>query len=665
MSKDNGLHESADGRFSLGLFGDTRSGKTVYLTALQWLAEEGQFPVGINGLRPGDAESARYLGRRVAQIRAGQWPEGTIDTTRITLILDTPKKSVAIHTCDFRGGDFGAAWYDGDHEDTERFVQELFGGASAAVFLVDPAAVKEASAPGATVKEQEALERRVTGVVTALEILRKKSRGFRLFHRPVALVFTKCDEHPDVMADPEGFARTHMRQTYDYLRRHARKRHRFFAVSSTGPLAEEAGAPPEPLKPENVFAPVLWCEKQHKTRTNLFKKTVCGLGLLVILGLYAWLYMDNRNTIHDMRRALPGANAEAKAGLYVRAKSMRGYTLYLLTHPVERERLRQEIANSAEEGLRRSLSVRVDSRGNLRTVPDYREASQLVATFEHDYTGTENAHTLAYWLGEQREMLAKRKVDEAIIAAKAGNEGRFYDIWRQYLDVETKTQDKRMELAWKLLLERKSLEAAKMLGMDRSLAPTDIDKVRESCRRAEEELDRLNIPQDALASKYVRLVREVYDDLAPPKTAERRFALEKIEGAREHKVKWTITITGDDGKTSVIGPSDWHTPAQVKDWNWYRVLGGEFSIDVLKTSKVRFEVEEDTWLGNGTGPVEKSPQKLAALCRDGEGHIDCTTDEGNYFKLVVSSRAGRVWDHYEKVKKIEELEDVLLREKSQ
>ena len=40
---------SADERFSLGLFGDTRSGKTVYLTALQWLAEEGRLPDGVDG----------------------------------------------------------------------------------------------------------------------------------------------------------------------------------------------------------------------------------------------------------------------------------------------------------------------------------------------------------------------------------------------------------------------------------------------------------------------------------------------------------------------------------------------------------------------------------------------------------------------------------------
>ena len=660
---ENGVHESANGAFNLGLFGDTRSGKTVYLTALQWLAEEGQLPAGVDGLRPGDAESARYLGRRVAQIRAGQWPDGTIDTTCITLILDTPKESVAIHTRDFRGGDFGTAWYGGNREDTERFVKELFGGASAAVFLVDPAAVKAACAPGATVKERETLERRVTGVVTALEILRKKSRGFRLFHRPVAVAFTKCDKHPDVMADPEGFARAHMRQTYDYLRRHARTRHRFFAMSSTGGLAEEAGPPPRPLEPDNVLAPILWCEKQHKTRTRALKMTLCALGLLVIVGLYAWLYASNSNEIHDIRTALLAANAEAKASLYQQAQDMRGWTRYCVTHPVDRERLRQEIVKSAEDDLRRSLSDRMDAKGNLRTIPDYREAASVVAAFERYYRGTENAKSLAYWLGEQREMQAKRLADEAITAAEAGNEGRFNDIVRQYPDVASKSQDQRMEHAQKVLVQRKSLEAARILAYDRRMTSGNISKVRESCRRAEEELRRQKTPPHVSAFQYVKLVREIYDDLNQ-QGAGRKFALERVEGGRTYSIKWTIRVTGADGEIT-IGPSEWSTPAQIKDLNWYRVLGADFSIDLLKTSKVRFNVEEDTWFGNGVGSKEISAKDMAALCRDGEGYIDCTTDEGNYFKLLVSSKAGLVCDHYEKMKRLEELEDVLLRQKSQ
>jgi hypothetical protein len=99
-------------RFRLGLFGDTRAGKTVYLSALQWMAEEGLLPEGHN-LRPDGPETARYLGSRVAALRSGQWPAGTVGNNEVCLLLDTPAETLAIRTTDFRGGDFGKAFFEG------------------------------------------------------------------------------------------------------------------------------------------------------------------------------------------------------------------------------------------------------------------------------------------------------------------------------------------------------------------------------------------------------------------------------------------------------------------------------------------------------------------------------------------------------------------------
>ena len=662
VNADNGTPRHPESAFSLGLFGDTRSGKTVYLTALQYLAEQGQHPPGVEGLRPGDSESARYLGRLVAQVRDGRWPEGTIHTTCITLLLDTPAKTVVIRTQDFRGGDFGNAWYEGDHEDTQRFVAELFGGTSAAVFLVDPGAVKDAYAPDATIAEQEARERRVTGVVTALEILRKQSHGFHLFHRPVAVAFTKGDEHPEVMADPEGFARSHMRQTYDYLRRHAGRRYGFFGLSRTAPLSASAGPRPQPLKTEGIHAPVLWCAQQDRERTRLKRWTLCTIVAIVLVFAYAWLYAANAKTLRDMRSAIATANTQAMAELYQQATDMHGSTGYALTHPVERERVRQEIVGAAEADLDRSLANRTDAEGNLRTIPDYREAADDIEQFQQDYTGTENANRLDHWLEEQRVHLAGDLIAKADKAADAGNEAGFNDIEEQYQVVATDEHDKQMQDAREKLYRRLRLSAAKRLALVRGRKPSDIVTVREACREAEEELKAKVTSPDEQTAEYVRLVREVYDDLHANGTI-RRYVLSHVQGENNFEIKCTIEVFDSAGE-SLRQTSNWRTPRKTDEGYSYHVQT-EFSIDLMAEQTVRFVVVEDTWLRNGKATVERTAEELARLCNDGDGTIACTTDEGTDFTLMVSSTSEMVHEHFEKTKRLEELEDAFLRQSPQ
>src|ERR1700676_1814248 len=112
----------------VGIFGATRAGKTVYLTTLYWLAQKGLLPPGVHGLRPLGPESVEYLGQRYAQLEAGQWPMGNVDSHRIALELDVGNKGLTLSTNDFRGGDFTSAFYSSDpqeRERAERFVREL------------------------------------------------------------------------------------------------------------------------------------------------------------------------------------------------------------------------------------------------------------------------------------------------------------------------------------------------------------------------------------------------------------------------------------------------------------------------------------------------------------------------------------------------------------
>jgi hypothetical protein len=661
VSTDKPMDDFSRRTFRLGLFGDTRSGKTVYLTALKWLAEEGRLPAGVNGLRPADPESARYLGRRVAQMRSGNWPEGTIDTACVSFILDTSGKSVAIKTRDFRGGDFGSAWYEGDRDDTERFVSEIFEGTSAAMFLLDPADPKNLFSSDATLEENSAAERRVTAVETALEILRKQSRGFQLFHRPVAVVFTKCDEHADVMADPEGFARKHVRQQYDYLRRHAGKRYRYFAISSTGALTNPMGKPPRTLRPDGVLAPVLWCHQQHRNRERILFGTVVVLLLFATAILYGVLFASNESTFSEMRASLPTANAEAKAQLYQRAKEMAVSTRYMLTHPRERRELCVEILQATEDALRETLLPRMTDAGNLRTVDDYLAATQRIAEFEQRYPGTESTKRQIYWLDEQRDMLAKRLSESASEAAEDGNDSKFNKLIEQYIAVATTEYDPVIDRARRVLTERKAQEAARILARRRQAASNDIPRILEACSNAEQNLRSFNAPHECNARQYIELIRETYEELYQHGTVS-KFKLERVEGSRRDKVKWTVTVVGADSESTVESPG-WEEPVRFIEDGWYRVLGGEFKIDIFETREIRFDVHENTNFSDGTASVERSPEILARECERGIGYLDCITDEGHSFKLALSASDCRACNYFSRKSKIEELEDVILRKR--
>ena len=176
----------------VGIFGATRAGKTVYLTSLYWLAQKGRLPPGVHGLRPVGAESAEYLGQRFAQLEAGRWPMGNVDSHPLTLELDVGNKTLTLATNDFRGGDFTSAFYSSEPEEkqrAERFVRELFAGCSAYLFLVDCGDLRAAEDGG--LEQQATAAQRRGAIETTLSLLRRSAWGFRTLHHPVAIVFTK------------------------------------------------------------------------------------------------------------------------------------------------------------------------------------------------------------------------------------------------------------------------------------------------------------------------------------------------------------------------------------------------------------------------------------------------------------------------------------------
>ena len=227
MFKQIPNEEGSRSKLQIGVFGAARSGKTVYLTTLYWLSKHGKLPDDVAGLLPADAESAGYLGERLAMIEAGQWPKGNVDCHKISFFVSRKNgKGLWLKTNDFKGGDFTAAFYSSSNDSlsknrAEQFIRDLFAGCSAFVFMVDSDSIRAASESPGSMETQTRVIQQAGAVETTLNLLHRAMWKLSVFHPPVAVVFTKSDQHPECAADPEAYARRHMAPTLNYLKQHA------------------------------------------------------------------------------------------------------------------------------------------------------------------------------------------------------------------------------------------------------------------------------------------------------------------------------------------------------------------------------------------------------------------------------------------------------------
>jgi hypothetical protein len=572
-------------QFRLGLFGDTQSGKTVLLTALQWAAEEGLLPPGMN-LRPNTNESARYLGDRVAIMRSGQWPPGTLDTSEwVEIVVDLPDRSMLIRTKDFRGGDFGKAFYSGNREEAERFVLELFRDCSAYIFLVDPGHIMRATADDASEEAQLKRSQETGAITTALEILRKKSRNIRILHHPVAVVFTKCDLHPEVAQDPDGFARKHLRQVYSYLKKHAPGRHRFFAVSSTGSVEKEGAPPPKLLKPSKLFDPIIWSSEVHCSRIRLLRVFAAFIIITIAAVGYTWLYGIHEKAIAGVREQLPKSNDTELHSIYSKVRNWGGLTRFILTHPRERSRCRQDVVEAAYQWLQgNEISPRRDDNGNLRTTADYIHVGETVRVFTSRYTGEAKANDLSHWHQAQRERLANRLVEQLERAARDGKEAEFAEIEKEYIKVAIPALDpKHREL--KRILDEEIVKKIVRLVFDmRVMSPRNVERVLERCRDAESELKKRPLHGSQL-EEYVKLIRTTYGDLH--KNGLKRTAqLSRIICPNNNSVKWSLELEKVKRESNKFEKPVRH------EKDTFRLLGKPFEMNVFAPPKVlKFTIE--------------------------------------------------------------------------
>jgi hypothetical protein len=499
--------EGNESWFRLGLFGDTRSGKTMFLAGLQCAAESGQLASDV-GLRAANPKSAQYLGSRVAQLRAGQWPPGTLDAQDVTLLVDKGTKTIAIHAADFKGGDFARAFYDGEIAQTHHFLRRLFNPCHAYLFLVDPGPLKAASLLTATAADQEQRERYIQSLVIAIGKLQSWNP---LFHRPVAIAFTKTDQHPDVADDPAGFAARYLNQIENYLRRYAPV-HRYFAVSATGSIQFGHNGPCEPLKPRGLLEPIFWCAEHHAGRTRLLKWILGSLAAAALLALYIALYCHNAREITVIRRNLTGDNYADLTELFRETRSFEGWSLYALTHPTERVKIRQDISNAAEMLKQKEWEQRRDPSSKLpKSVDDYEKILAEVLRFEADFGGTENAARLGIEIAMDGHTLADQYLSQLRSAADDGNEKTFEEARKQYIAVATEP-DKEELTKYSIALGQKRAENEMRNVWDiRENNKLDRPRILGHCQIGEDIVKKYGVPDTSLVVEYLTVVRRAYE----------------------------------------------------------------------------------------------------------------------------------------------------------
>jgi hypothetical protein len=640
----------------LGLFGATRAGKTVFLTTLYWLSKKGQLPAEVRGVLPADPESAGYLGERYAMLEAGQWPRGNVTSHRVTLEISLATEIITLATNDFRGGDFTAAFYSEDpshQQQAQDFVRQLFAGCSAYVFLIDCSDVNAAENQGA-LDDHAGLAQRTGAVETALNILRRDAWGFRLLHRPVAVVFTKADQQPECLADAEGYAKRNLRPTWDYLRQHASSGHRFFAVTSTGSMPQGSSAPPPaPLKPsENFLEPILWCSRLHERRVRFLRLGAAAIFLTLLACAWGSLFVANRHALADLAAEAHQAPEDQLPRLYGKARQWNGSPRFALTQPGAALPLSQAIVNEAEQRLHHAIDGRLDSTGNIRTIDDYTKVAARVDQFAIAFPNTENEIRLKSWIQTERLRLGQQVARDLASAARTANEHQFEQLRHDYDQVAAAALDPQVAEAARLLKDQLLHEPVKQLWLAVTYQQDDIDPIRQRCSEAESMLN--SYPENTQYSQYVQAVRELYDRLKREPTASLEF---QIRTKAEFKARWWFEIDGVDR-----AKSDAVLAAVKLNSGEYQLHGGKTEIDLLATRAVRVALNVHDWKltswsnSHLTTPLF-TPEQIGAML---DQPVVVTSDRHIEYRIVFSG--GENFSEFSRaMTKIKKLGDELFR----
>ena len=596
-------------QFRLGLFGDTRSGKTMYLTALYEAAQSGTLPPRVN-LTPEPGSSLAHLHDRLSRIRAGQWPPGDLDVEPIELRLDYQGDCYQLRTKDFKGGDFGDLADPKSKLDFERFIAELFDGCSAYVFLVDPGVLIRAEEPG--LSQHEAYRRRLeslrvtTAIEAALEKLRRANTTSHLFHRPVAVVFTKCDMYPEVKSRPDQFARRFMNPVCNYLQEHCPKRHKFFAASSTGPIPNgEAHAPPSRLQSDGILTPLLWCVDQHRNRHRVLKWTLIAVAVALLLLSYGGFHWRNAAVLETMRREIGSAEDGRLAELFMEATQQTDNFAMSLTHPHERERVRQSVAEEAKRRFDNFADKRVAAATGPKTIADFKELALATEEFQTRYRGAAQAGDTRTAFELWRRQLTDRYVVELEALARDGKEEAFNRALSAYREIGADDKTSRVQAAQDELGRKVTRGKLQLLFHARIDKPSDVENIRRLCRDAEEEIRRLKLGSATQEAQYVNQVRDFYDALRDESGAERKIHF-VIEKPTTHTIQWWLYASNQPGAKLLAQNNAFQSlvksPGKTDS---YSLTSRELAVvDLFHLEKLHLKIEERYWFPKKNGHPE-------------------------------------------------------------
>ena len=187
------------------ILGRRRAGKTVYLSRLYEQLWEGRDGVMA---RAGDGAMHERCMEICEELAQGKWPAATAGSIFSRLEVTVDQKRIELVALDYPGEVFRRALVENAQDDQSMSLLKHIDRAAAVLLLIDPGNL-ETGSTAARVDDDY-------GMVQAIDRIRRSEGGHRV---PVAVVFTKCDEHVQLIRDtgtPREFAQERIPNLFRY-----------------------------------------------------------------------------------------------------------------------------------------------------------------------------------------------------------------------------------------------------------------------------------------------------------------------------------------------------------------------------------------------------------------------------------------------------------------
>lgn len=244
----------------ISVLGASGAGKTVYLGLLLDLLSKGRaelrgvangsFSVAVQQNTISALEHRRFPEKTPSEADGWQWVHCEVTAAR------TPKKPWDLITPDFAGE---AISLEVEQPGTYPAIRSVVGQSGGILLLCDAIAACESP-----LQEDIFSLKLATYIQSAQDERRRlKSKKQTQHATPIAVIFTKCDQCPEVREDPERFAENNLPRLLQFCRR-GFANYRFFAASAVAncaSLVDDYGCTSNialHVEPRGVVEPLQW-----------------------------------------------------------------------------------------------------------------------------------------------------------------------------------------------------------------------------------------------------------------------------------------------------------------------------------------------------------------------------------------------------------------------